>query len=360
MTNTVVVVGAGLCRARRHRRARRRRAPRDAPRRRERPRARRPGVLVVRRAVPGRLARAAPAGGQGLRRAGAGRLVRLRAVRRRRPLGPGMGRGVRSFAAGDMRSWLADQGVRWFPLVQWAERGGYEAGGHGNSVPRFHVTWGTGPGILEPFVRALLDARNAGLVDVRFRHRVTGLVTTDGVVTGVRGDVLASDGVDRARTELPRPSSRPFEIAAGVVDRDRRHRRQPRPRARARGRGPRGPCPPHAVRRAGPRGRLRHRGGPRLGRRRRARGPHVALPRGHHQPLAGLEPARHPHPRRGRARCGSTPTATGCPHRCSPASTPSAPSSTSPRAATTTRGSCSTRRSSAPSSPCPAPSRTPT
>jgi hypothetical protein len=43
-------------------------------------------------------------------------------------------------------------GVRWFPLVAWAERGGYLADGHGNSVPRFHVTWGTGPGVLAPFV----------------------------------------------------------------------------------------------------------------------------------------------------------------------------------------------------------------
>src|SRR5699024_9091069 len=83
------------------------------------------------------------------------------------------------FAARDMRPWLHGLGVRWFPLVQWAERGGHPAGGHGNTVPRFHVTWGTGPGILEPFVRAAVDARRAGLLDIRFRHRVTGLVTTD-------------------------------------------------------------------------------------------------------------------------------------------------------------------------------------
>ena len=74
--------------------------------------------------------------------------------------------GFVDFAAGDMRPWLHDKGVRWFPLVQWPERGGYLADGHGNSVPRFHVTWGTGPGILEPFVRALLDARRDGLSSV--------------------------------------------------------------------------------------------------------------------------------------------------------------------------------------------------
>jgi len=124
--------------------------------------------------------------------------------------------GFVDFAAGGMRAWLHDQGVRWFPLVQWAERGGYTAGGHGNSVPRFHVTWGTGPGILEPFVRALLDARAAGLVDVRFRHRVTGLVVTEGRVTGVRGDVLRDDRAARA-VPSSREAAGTFELEADAV-----------------------------------------------------------------------------------------------------------------------------------------------
>lgn len=124
--------------------------------------------------------------------------------------------GYVDFAAGGMRDWLHRLGVRWFPLVQWAERGGYLADGHGNSVPRFHVTWGTGPGVLEPFVRALLDGHRAGRVAVRFRHRVTGLVVTDGRVTGVRGDVLAPDpaprGVPSGRTAVGT-----FEVAAPAV-----------------------------------------------------------------------------------------------------------------------------------------------
>jgi predicted oxidoreductase len=57
-----------------------------------------------------------------------------------------VGRGYVDFAAGEMRPWLHAQGMRWFPLVQWAER-------RGSSVPRFHITWGTGPGVIEPFVR---------------------------------------------------------------------------------------------------------------------------------------------------------------------------------------------------------------
>ncbi len=75
------------------------------------------------------------------------------------------------FAAGEKRAWLGEQGIRFVPNVGWAERGGYGAIGHGNSVPRFHVTWGTGPGVVEPFERRV---REAG-VDLRFRHQVDSL-----------------------------------------------------------------------------------------------------------------------------------------------------------------------------------------
>ncbi|WP_277212923.1 FAD-binding dehydrogenase [Isoptericola croceus] len=124
-------------------------------------------------------------------------------------------------AAGDLRSWLHAKGVRWFPLVQWAERGGYAFGpghgtAHGNTVPRFHVTWGTGPAIIEPFVAAALEARSAGRLDLRFRRRAVGLVVTDGRVTGVRAEVLADDDALRGA-----PSSREVvgteEISAGAV-----------------------------------------------------------------------------------------------------------------------------------------------
>ena len=95
------------------------------------------------------------------------------------------------FAAGEKRSWLHQQGMRWFPVVGWAERGDGRAGGHGNSVPRFHVTWGTGPGVLEPFVRKAIQAERDGLLTFAFRHRVDELVVDGGAVTGVQGAVLA-------------------------------------------------------------------------------------------------------------------------------------------------------------------------
>jgi predicted oxidoreductase len=107
------------------------------------------------------------------------------------------------FAAGEKRAWLHGMGMRWFPVVGWAERGGHGAYGHGNSVPRFHVTWGTGPGVLEPFVRRARAAEAKSLIEFAFRHRVDELLVEGGTVVGVRGAVLADDGAERGR-----PSSR--------------------------------------------------------------------------------------------------------------------------------------------------------
>jgi len=121
-----------------------------------------------------------------------------------------------NFTAGEKRAWLHEQGVRWMPNPGWAERGGYTATGHGNSVPRFHVTWGTGPGLIEPFARRVLDARERGLVDLRFRHRVDALTTTDGAVDGVAGRVLEHSFVERGQ-QSSRVEIGDFELRAPVV-----------------------------------------------------------------------------------------------------------------------------------------------
>jgi len=102
-----------------------------------------------------------------------------------------------AFAAGEKRAWLHARGLRWFPIVGWAERGGYTATEHGNSVPRFHVTWGTGPGIIAPFVKRLREAEKRGLASLRFRHRVNDLTTTTGAIDGVRGDILEESKAER-------------------------------------------------------------------------------------------------------------------------------------------------------------------
>ena len=101
------------------------------------------------------------------------------------------------FAAGEKRAWLKERGVGYFPVVGWAERGGYGANGHGNSVPRFHITWGTGPGVVAPFARAVREGVDRGLVTLKFRHRVDGLVVQNGEVVGARGAVLAPDASGR-------------------------------------------------------------------------------------------------------------------------------------------------------------------
>jgi predicted oxidoreductase len=120
------------------------------------------------------------------------------------------------FAAGEKRSWLHAQGVRWLPFVQWAERGGYGAIGHGNSVPRFHVTWGTGPGIIAPFVRRVRAAEARGLVSVRHRHRVTRLTASAGAVDGVAGEILAPS-TSRRGTPSSRDVDGAFTLGAQAV-----------------------------------------------------------------------------------------------------------------------------------------------
>lgn len=120
------------------------------------------------------------------------------------------------FAAGGMRRWLHGLGLRWFPIVGWAERGCGGAGGPGNSVPRFHVTWGTGPGVVAPFERRLREHASAGRIELAFRHRVTALVRKAGALRGVCGDVLepspAARGVASSRAAIGA-----FELHADAV-----------------------------------------------------------------------------------------------------------------------------------------------
>jgi predicted oxidoreductase len=120
------------------------------------------------------------------------------------------------FAAGEKRSWLSHKGHRVFPVVGWAERGGGLAGGHGNSVPRFHITWGTGPGIVEPFEKIVRRGVAQGLVTFAFRHRVDELVGAGGSVSGVRGRLLEPTDVQRGASSS-RAEIGEFELSAQAV-----------------------------------------------------------------------------------------------------------------------------------------------
>ncbi|MFK0254583.1 FAD-binding dehydrogenase [Streptomyces sp. NPDC090445] len=120
------------------------------------------------------------------------------------------------FAAGEKRSWLHAQGVRFFPVVGWAERGGYGALGHGNSVPRFHITWGTGPGLVEPFARRIRAGADRGLVRLRFRHRVTGISRTAGALDTVTGEILEPSAAERGTASSRKPVGG-FQLRAQAV-----------------------------------------------------------------------------------------------------------------------------------------------
>ncbi|MGA3311152.1 MAG: FAD-binding dehydrogenase [Xanthobacteraceae bacterium] len=121
-----------------------------------------------------------------------------------------------AFAASEKRSWLRARGVRFFPVVGWAERGGGNAIGPGNSVPRFHVTWGTGPGILAPFVERAREAADHGLLTFRFRHRVNELTKSGAAIDGVRGDILEPSSVERGQ-KSSREVVGSFELKAQAV-----------------------------------------------------------------------------------------------------------------------------------------------
>ncbi|MDN5588546.1 MAG: FAD-dependent oxidoreductase, partial [Brevibacterium sp.] len=126
------------------------------------------------------------------------------------------GRAYVEFAAGEKRSWLQEQGVKFTPFVGWAERGDGTAGGHGNSVPRFHVPLGTGTGISEPFADKARQAAESGLVTFYFRHQVDGLIMEGNTVTGVHGTVLAPDPAKRG-VASNREKIRDFRLSAQAV-----------------------------------------------------------------------------------------------------------------------------------------------
>ncbi len=121
-----------------------------------------------------------------------------------------------AFAAGEKRAWLHEQGLRFFPIVGWAERGVGRAQGAGNTVPRFHIAWGTGPAIVEAFARRVREHERDGRVRLRFRHRVRELVVEAGAVTGVAGEVLTDDPSERGQPTSREPVGT-FQLGAPAV-----------------------------------------------------------------------------------------------------------------------------------------------
>ncbi|EJL67452.1 FAD-binding dehydrogenase [Chryseobacterium populi] len=103
------------------------------------------------------------------------------------------------FAANEKYNYISEMGIKLMFIVGWAERGDGLADGHGNSVPRFHVSWGTGTGVIKPFVEKAYEAKEKGLLQMKFRHRVTDLLLENGKVTGIAGDILEDDHKERGQ-----------------------------------------------------------------------------------------------------------------------------------------------------------------
>ena len=120
------------------------------------------------------------------------------------------------FATDEKRQYLSELGLKVTPLVGWAERGGGPADGHGNSVPRFHLTWGTGPEVVRVFLEPVLEGEKRGLVEFAFRHQVDDIVVEDGVAVGVRGTVLEPSDLERGKASS-RTKVGEFELRAKAV-----------------------------------------------------------------------------------------------------------------------------------------------
>jgi predicted oxidoreductase len=112
-------------------------------------------------------------------------------------------------ARDEVGGWLRRYGVRFFPVVNWAERGVY---GDGNSVPRFHLTWGCGKALVDSVWAAIERHPRRARLDLRLRTRVTELITDAGAVTGVR--LRPEDAPEGPAQEV---AARHVVIAAGGV-----------------------------------------------------------------------------------------------------------------------------------------------
>ncbi|QDZ27938.1 FAD-binding dehydrogenase [Noviherbaspirillum sp. UKPF54] len=87
---------------------------------------------------------------------------------------------------GEIYCWLKERGIRFLPLPLWVERGQF---GGGNSVPRWHVTWGTGHGLATQLIRTLLAHPPRQALTLAFRHRVDDLSMQAGRICGCSGAI---------------------------------------------------------------------------------------------------------------------------------------------------------------------------
>lgn len=95
--------------------------------------------------------------------------------------------------------WMRQNGLDFFRVLNWAERG---LNNDGNSVPRFHMIWGTGWELVQVFNRILLGHKNKDLLQIQYGHRVLELLGSAAGVTGVRGKLEGSEAEFTAEGEI--------------------------------------------------------------------------------------------------------------------------------------------------------------
>lgn len=122
------------------------------------------------------------------------------------------------FACDGMEAYLKERGMGFLFNVGWAERGAGRAEGHGNSVPRFHLTWGVGPEVVRVFAEPVKAKAEEGLVEFKFRHVVDKLIIDEatGRAIGVRGRVLQDDDAPRG-VKTNRETKGEFELFGSAV-----------------------------------------------------------------------------------------------------------------------------------------------
>ena len=112
--------------------------------------------------------------------------------------------------------WLHRHGIRFFPVVHWLERG---LNGDGNSVPRFHIVWGTGEELVRRLVRRLRSHPSGARLQMHFHHRVNELTRESGAVTSAHGEAQPGGVAFTARASAVIVASGGF---CGSIERVRR------------------------------------------------------------------------------------------------------------------------------------------
>lgn len=84
----------------------------------------------------------------------------------------------------EVYQWLKQKGVGFFPVVHWVERGWHQPG---NSVPRFHMVWGTGNELIKMLSERLNQHPSRNNLSIHFNSRITGLDISNGLAKGVSG-----------------------------------------------------------------------------------------------------------------------------------------------------------------------------